>query len=210
MAEAANTPEYLRHYREIVDEKGPGFDATGWRNPDFQIERFRVFGEMYDFAGKVVLDAGAGQADFAAYLIDEKIVYESFHAFEAIPEMARLIATRGLPNVVVHQRDFAADVGCFGEVSDVDVLVFSGSLNTMEQDAAVRVLERAWEACGEAVVFNFLSDRCDPSLLKAETGPASRFDTLALISWALEKTPVVRFRQDYLGGHDATIAMLRP
>ena len=60
VADTQGTPDYLQYYRSIVDEKGPGFDATGWRNPEYQLQRFRVMTEMYDFANKVVLDAGAG------------------------------------------------------------------------------------------------------------------------------------------------------
>ncbi len=209
VAENPGTPEYLQHYRSIVDEKGAGFDATGWRNPDFQLQRFRVLTEMYDFAGKVVLDAGAGQADFASYLLDRNIAYASFHAFEAIPEMAALIARRTLHKVVVHERDFAADLSSFREVPNVDVLVFSGSLNTLTQDRALQVLAEAWDVCGQAVVFNFLSDRCAPELRKAETGPANRFDTVGMLGWALERTPRVRFRQEYFDGHDATIGMFK-
>jgi hypothetical protein len=209
VAKQEPTPEYLQHYRSIVDEKGAGFDATGWRNQSFQIERFRVFQDMYDFTGKVVLDAGAGQADFAAYLLDQDIGYSSFHAFEAIPEMAALIAQRALHNVVVHEVDFAADPSSFRNVADADVLVFSGSLNTMPQAKALEVLTEAWEVCGDALLFNFLSDRCDPALRATETGPASRFDTLRLLDWALERTPRVRFGQEYLDGHDATIGMYK-
>ncbi len=50
----------------------------------------------------------------------------------------------------------------------------------------------------------------DPSRTDENTGPAKRFDTLAMLDWAMTRTPLVRFRQDYLGGHDAAITMLRP
>ncbi|MFG0257961.1 MAG: hypothetical protein ACF8GE_08685 [Phycisphaerales bacterium JB043] len=210
MAERSSTPEYLQHYRSIVDEKGPGFDATGWRNQSFQIERFRVFTEMVDFQSKVVLDAGAGQGDFASYLLENAIEYSSFHAFEAIPEMAQLIGDRSLRDVSVHTCDFAQDQSAFERVPDAQVIVFSGSLNTLTQLHAVEVLGRAWRACSEALVFNFLSDSCAPELRDTETGPANRFDTVGLVEWALQRTHLVRFRQEYLDGHDATIGMLKP
>ena len=47
------------------------------------------------------------------------------------------------------------------------------------------------------------------SLLARPTEPAHRFDTAGMVSWALERTPGVWFRHDYLGGHDATIAMVK-
>ena len=47
------------------------------------------------------------------------------------------------------------------------------------------------------------------ALMEKDTGVATRFDTLDWLDWALRTTPNVRFRQDYLQGHDATIAMLK-
>jgi len=204
-----DTPEYLAHYREILDEKGAGFEATGWRNKDFQRERFRVFCAMQEFTDRVVLDAGAGRADFAVHLLDEGIHYERFIAMDAMAEMTELVRGRGVPRLEGVTHDFAGDARGFEPFRDVDVIVFSGSLNTFEQPHAMRVLDQAWAAAGEAMLFNFLTTRCPAARRGDDTGPAHRFDPLALLDWALGQTPLVRFRQDYLGGHDATIAMRR-
>jgi hypothetical protein len=60
-------------------------------------------------------------------------------------------------------------------------------------------------------VFNFLSDRCAEHLRRQDPTPARRFDTHAMLDWALHRCTSVRFRQDYLPhGHDATIAMITP
>ena len=86
--------------------------------------------------------------------------------------------------------------------ASTDVIVFSGSLNTLPQARAEQTLESAWAATAEALVFNFLSDRTGRPP-KPESGPARRFDSLALLRWAMDRTPLVRFRQDYLKGNDA-------
>lgn len=208
-AEKAAVAAHLQHYRDLIDDVGPGFEATGWRRKDFQSERFRVFMQMQDFEGRVILDAGAGRADLAAHLLDSGIQFERFIAVEAMPEMAELIESRAMPGVEVACYDFATAGDAFSRFDGVDVTLFSGSLNTMPFESARGVLQRAWESAGEGILFNFLSDRCPPELLKKDSGPANRFDTLALIDWATSETSLVRFRQDYLGGHDATIAMLR-
>jgi hypothetical protein len=203
------TPDYLAHYRGLIDEKGAGFEATGWRNADFQRERFRVFCAMQAFTDRVVLDAGAGRADFAVHLLEEGIHYERFIAMDAMAEMTELVRQRSIPRLEGMTLDFAGDARAFERFNDVDVIVFSGSLNTFEQPHALRVLENAWAATREALVFNFLSARCPVARRGDDTGPAHRFDPLALLDWALDQTPLVQFRQDYLGGHDATIAMRR-
>jgi len=203
------TPEYLEHYRQILRDKGPGFEATGWRNPDFQRERFRVSLEMQHCAGRVVLDAGAGRADFAAYMLEQGVEYARFIALDAMEEMTRLVRERALPRVEPVTLDFAGEADAFEQFRGADAIFFGGSLNTFEQDHALRVLQRAWAIEPEALVFNFLTDRCPTPRRDDDDGPANRFDPLALLDWALGQTPLVRFRQDYLGGHDATIAMRR-
>ena len=202
-------PAYLRHYRRIIDTEGAGFEATGWRNEQFQIDRFRVLTEMQDVSGRIVVDAGAGRADLASYLLKQSIRYRRYIALEAMAEMSELIAERRLPDVSVHTVDFVSDADAFARCAPVDVVFFSGSLNTVEQPTALSTLDRAWGAARESVVFNFLTNRCPPELANRDTGPARRFDPLALLDWALARTPLVRFRQDYLGGHDATIAMFK-
>ena len=78
---------------------------------------------------------------------------------------------------------------------------------------AEAVLGRAWEAVsrsqsgqrGGQLVFNFLSDRARRK--NESTGPAHRYDPARLVSWALDRTPLVVLRHDYWGGHDATVWM---
>ena len=90
-----------------------------------------------------------------------------------------------------------------------DVIVVSGTLNAMEESMAREVLGTAFEACSTALVFNFLSDQAQGDWLKRDLAPASRFDTVGWLGWALGRTSLVRFTQSYYGGHDATIAMFR-
>jgi SAM-dependent methyltransferase len=212
---AKRTPPYLEHYRELVDRVGAAFEATGWRNREFQTERFRVMAEMVDFSGMRVLDAGAGRADFAEYLLERGVGFDSMVALDAMPEMVEAIRGRKLDRVEAALGDFASEPDAFTRFGEVDAIVFSGSLNTLDEDHALAVLERAWDAVGGgdgegagALVFNFLSDRAPGAMRGRPTEPARRFSPVRLVDWALDKTPGVRFRHDYLGGHDATIAML--
>ncbi|MDP6312237.1 MAG: NAD(P)-binding domain-containing protein [Phycisphaerales bacterium] len=90
-----------------------------------------------------------------------------------------------------------------------DWIVVSGTLNTMEQPLAETILHTAWQSCDIGLTFNFLSDRPHPRWHDADLGPAHRFHLPAWYAWALERTPLVACRQDYLDGHDATILMRR-
>jgi len=207
-------PPYLDPYLKAVREHGPCFEALLWRNPEYQIARFRVLAEAVPLTGRVLADLGCGRADLADWLHRTGITYGRYFGIEAVPELAAEAARRAveLPEASVLTADFVGDEALFRRLvreHGVDTLVFCGSLNTFEQAGAIEILGRAWQAIrkhtGSALVFNFLSTRTrrpgDP------TGPARRFDPAALIDWALQQTPVAQLRHDYLKGHDATIVM---
>ncbi len=87
------------------------------------------------------------------------------------------------------------------------ILLISGTLNTMTFRQVIHSLDMAWNAVEEAMIFNFLSDRCGPGATP-QVDPARRHGTSKLIDWALKRTWSVQFRQDYFPhGHDATIMM---
>lgn len=200
---------YLDPYRDAVDHFGPSFEATLWANEKFQTIRFQVFCSLFDFSDAAIVDAGAGDGAFARYLHEQGIAYRSYLGLEAMPEMVERADSMAPPNASHAAADFASDPSAYRLAGAPTVIVFSGSLNTFTQRLATETLEHAWAAASGAVLFNFLSLRADAARLSGETGPANRFDPLALSDWALTKTPSVAFRQDYLKGHDATIAMFK-
>ena len=209
---------HLRPYVDAVDRLGPTFEATLWASKDHQRVRFEVLSEMCPFAGLVALDAGCARADLAAFLAQCGLAPAKYVGIEGVPELADAARRAAPTGSVIVEADFVADPESLARAarqagqSDgrVDVALFSGSLNTLRTDEALRVLNAAWPLCRRALAFNFLSDRCAPSLRGSDTGPAHRFDTVGVLKWACSTTPLVRFRQDYFpGGHDATIVMTR-
>ena len=203
------SPDYLRPYADAVRNHGASFEATLWASREKQVGRFAVMVEMADFTGRVVIDAGAGLGDLAAFCQEQGIEYGRYIGLEAMADMARKGAERGLPEAEFETTDFVSDESVFdriGAAHGADLVVFSGSLNTFTEEAAFEVIGRAFGAAREGVVFNFLSSKnherhaIDPS-------PARRFDPARMLDRALVLTPKVRFRQDYFDGHDATIAM---
>jgi len=213
-------PAYLRPYQEAVDAHGPRFEALLWNRPETQLTRFDALVSMLDLDAKTIADMGCGRADLAVFLKDRGIGYGRYIGVEGVAELCDASRKRaedeGLERCEFQELDFVAGEGVFDRLakqSGAQVLAFSGSLNTLAQADAQRVLDHAWASIastpGGALAFNFLSDRHgDPSRRDEDTGPARRFDTMALLDWAMRKTPLVRFRQDYLGGHDAAIAMM--
>lgn len=202
-------PEYLRPYADAVRAHGASFEATLWASREKQVGRFGVIAEMADLTGRVIVDAGAGNGDLAAYCEQRGIRYGRYIGLEAMAEMVQNGEGRNLPEARFEASDFAADPGVFDRLgaSDwVDLVVFSGSLNTFEPEAAFGVVKRAFRAAKEGVVFNFLSAK-NHERNPINPAPARRFEPARMLELALGLTPRVRFRQDYFDGHDATIAM---
>ncbi len=200
---------YLRPYRDAVQEHGSDFKATLWATPKTQRLRFRVFTEMAFFAGKRVLDAGCSRGDFAAYLLEHDQPYQRYIGIDGMPEVIDHARQRGLPHAEFHAGDFVTHPDLL-RLGDPQIITLSGTLNTMDDRTVFQLLDHAWEAAGQALLFNFLSDRVSPKA-PPQGYPARRLPTLALIDWALGRTHDVHFRQDYFpNGHDATLLMHKP
>jgi SAM-dependent methyltransferase len=162
--------------------------------------------DMFDFEGRTILDAGCGRADLARWLCREQVRYRQYLGIDAVPEMLQFAREQGIPNAEFRLLDFVADEHSFCAAAQrgaPDVVVFSGSLNTLPQEMALAVVDRAWSACRIGVVFNFLSvfDGADGE------GPARKYSPVEMVRWALERTVLVAFRHDYLDGRDGTIVM---
>lgn len=208
--------EYLEPYREAVRDAGPRFESLLWKSPEAQRLRFDVIIDVCKLHGRVIADLGAGLGDLAVRMHERGVEYGRYIGVEGVPEFAaegeRRLASAGVPECVWKTGDFVADTDLFKAMvrnDGAEVFAFSGSLNTLRQPDAERVLGRAWEAVsnqkGGQLVFNFLSDRARRR--NESTGPASRYDPARLVSWAMDRTPLVVLRHDYWGGHDATVWM---
>jgi len=205
-------PAYLAAYRDALAHHGPSFEATLWKSRRAQRARFRVLTRMIDLRGRTVLDAGCGLGDLAGYLADRRIAVARYIGIDAFPDIIDRARARALPGAAFEVADFAAAPGMFARFArdaHVDVILFSGSLNTFDQPRAMEVVSAAFDAARVGVAFNFLS-AASPVPPPNPSDPARRFDPAALLAWALSRTPLVRCRSDYLHGHDATIAMIHP
>lgn len=199
---------YLDPYRDAAQKHGSGFDVTLWASERTQRVRFKVFAEMVYLQGKRILDAGCSRGDFASYLLECEIGYDAFIGVDGLPEVIDFANTRKLPRATFHAGDFVQDPKLLS-TGKPQVIAISGTLNTMDLPTATGLLDAAWAAASQTLVFNFLSDTCGRDA-PPQAYPAHRLPTMQLLEWAFKKTWDVRFRQDYMtAGHDATIAMFK-
>ena len=89
--------QYLKPYREAMKRYGPGFEATLWNSREAQVLRFDVMIDLARFAEGVVLDAGCGQGDFAARLIERGVEFTRYVGIDAMPQMIETARERQLP-----------------------------------------------------------------------------------------------------------------
>lgn len=199
--------QYLKPYADMIRRHGPCFEALLWTSRETQRARFCAIAEMCCLTGRVVVDAGCGQGDLLLFLRGEKIGFKRYIGVDALPELLGEAQRHGGADAGFVGADFVADPGVLERLGErAEIIVFSGSLNTLSQQAALRVLDSAWRACTEALVFNFLCEHRSGAI-DPEEGPARRFDTMEMLRFALDRTARVTFRQDYLDGQDGTIAM---
>jgi len=197
---------YLDPYRDAQDDFGNEFGVTLWANTKSQERRFKVFAQMCYLPGKRILDAGCSRGDLADYLNRQEIEYLSYVGIDGLPEVIDYANRRELPRAEFHAGDFVADAKLLS-IGKPQIIAFSGTLNTMGDEVAMKLLDAAWEACSESLLFNFLSSRTTRDQ-REELGPARRLDTLKYLDWAMLRTGAVQLRQDYFKhGHDATIKM---
>ncbi|MCC7145964.1 MAG: class I SAM-dependent methyltransferase [Phycisphaeraceae bacterium] len=197
---------YLEPYRQSQRQHGTDFEVTLWASRRSQRVRFDVMAHMAYLGGKRILDAGCSRGDFAAYLLERGIQYGQYVGVDALGEVIEFARARNLSNAEFIKGDFMQDPPLLSSGAP-QVVCISGSLNTMSDAEVMAVLEQAWVAAGEVLLFNFLPTTAGPQA-PSQTGPARRLNTLWLLDWVQSRTPVWAFRQDYFAhGHDATVMM---
>jgi SAM-dependent methyltransferase len=195
-------PFYLFPYHEARRQGARGFDALLWTSREGQRTRFDVIARMCPLADRRILDVGCGQADLLGRLLELGIVPAHYTGLEMIPATARAARRRKYERCEIVRGDFVREPEKLRR--GADVVVFSGSLNTLSRPQLYLTLRAAWEAAGEALVFNFLSS---PLWCGEDWLTWHRRQTVLSFCRSLGGQP--RFEEGYLEG-DCTVAMARP
>lgn len=203
---------YLKPYREAAIRHGGDFAATLWKSPEAQQKRFQTLIEMLGperCSGTCVVDVGCGRGDLALELDRLGVHPRRYVGIEGVEEIAKIARER------VENLPFATEISLCDVVSEPnrlcefepDIIIASGTLNTMPKDVAEGVVRSIIAAARGAVGFNFLTAQTSKARQEEDTSPAHRFDPIPMLQIALDASPLVAFRQDYLLGHDATIVL---
>jgi hypothetical protein len=151
----AESADYLEPYLQAARRHRGGFESLLWATPRSQRARFETLTRAYDLDGKSILDAGCGRADFMAYLLEGKIRPADYIGLEAVDALADEAEARRYSNSRILRGDFILEPAKL--FVGADVIIFSGSLNTIDDAGFYATLNRALDATAHAVVFNFLN-----------------------------------------------------
>ncbi|MBA3272752.1 MAG: class I SAM-dependent methyltransferase [Chthoniobacterales bacterium] len=196
---SSDGPPYLSPYLRAAKKYGSGFNSLLWARPDTQASRFDAFARATDLHRRTILDVGCGRADLFDFLRERRIEPLHYVGIEAVPALAEEAVKRVGASGMILRADFVAEpVKLFVGAERV---VISGALNTMDNDTFFSSIRRAWEACAEILVFNFLSSA---SLAGLPYLTWHRVEDV--VAFAKTLSPRVTVLDDYLDG-DCTIAM---
>jgi SAM-dependent methyltransferase len=191
--------DYLSPYLTAARQHGGGFGSLLWASAVTQGARFDALARLRSPKGLSVLDVGCGRADFLDFCIARDVAPADYVGIEAVPALADAAVAKRLPNVTITRADFVQQP--LAMFVAADLVLFSGSLNTLAPAQFYATLQRAFEATADALVFNFL---CAPGL--AASSYLHWHRVADVLSFARTLSPNVAHLTDYLDG-DASIAI---
>jgi SAM-dependent methyltransferase len=195
---------YLLPYLKAAERHGSGFASLLWASPQTQAARFDAIERLGQLHGKSILDVGCGRADLLAYLLGRGVRPADYTGIEAVSDLASAAerncaaAHGGTPARVIRADFLREPLRLF---VGADVVVFSGSLNTIDDGPFFDTLRRAFDATADLLVFNFLAS---PYLAGADYLRWRRPSDVQHFCSGLTRD--VRTLDDYLHG-DNTVAL---
>jgi SAM-dependent methyltransferase len=154
---AGAVPFYLMPYHEAREQGVKGFQALLWSSREGQAVRFEMIARNVELAGRTILDVGCGRADLLTHLLARGTVPAHYTGLEVMPAAIRSARRRRLERCRIVAGDFVREPETMAV--GADVVIFSGSLNTLSRPQFHNALKAAWASAGRALAFNFLSSR---------------------------------------------------
>lgn len=198
----AEPADYLEPYEQAARRHRGGFDSLLWASPRSQRTRFQAITRACELDGRSVLDAGCGRADLMGYLLEQKIFPADYIGLEGVGALADEAEAQKYPVTRILRGDFVLDPGKL--FVGAEIVIFSGSLNTLDDPAFYATLDRAIDATAHALVFNFLN-----TTALAGKDYLHWRRTEHVISHLRSRCNDIHTFSDYLAG-DCTIAVFKP
>lgn len=174
-----------------------------WASPATQAARFGAIRKLAELQGRVVLDVGCGRADLLDDLLSHGIRPAHYHGIEAVPELCDVAEAKARRDATIIRADFVRDPTRMSV--GADVVIFSGSLNTLDADVFEASIAAGYHAARRCLVFNFLAS---PMIAARDYLRWHRAEEVAALlrSIAPASSATLKRLDDYLAG-DCTFAL---
>jgi hypothetical protein len=131
----SESPDYLQPYVNAIRRHGPVFRSLLWTSPATQAARFDAIVRVESLHGR-------------------KIRPNHYVGLEAVKPFADAARRKNQPDAQIVEADFVKEPHrlCVG----AEVIVFCGSLNTLNATGFFESITAAYQAASIGVVFNFL------------------------------------------------------
>jgi len=192
-------PAYLAPYVDAARQHNGGFHCLLWATRDAQAARFEAIWRLENPRGRFLVDVGCGRAGLLDFCIARGMAPADYVGIEGVARLVEIAKVKSHSRAKIVLDDFIANPQ--GMFVGANLIVLSGSLNTLRADAFHDAIRHAFEATSHALVFNFLAA---PEIAAAEylhwRAPAD------VLNYVRRLSRNVRVLDDYLQG-DCTIAM---
>ncbi len=193
---------YLQPYQNALRSQGDVFQSLLWASPATQEARFQALLDVQPMHDRTLLDVGCGYADFLQFLRLQGVNPMHYVGLEALPAFAQKARTKCHGHAMIVEGDFVADpIKMF---VGAEIVVFCGSLNTLDRATFYKTLDRAYAATAEVLLFNFL---CSPEL--AGRDYLTWHDPVEVLRFCRTLSANVELSDAYLSG-DATVKITKP
>jgi SAM-dependent methyltransferase len=189
-----------RHYQNLIAKYGnEDARALNWSGTETQYLRFIILSQIGDLSGAKILDVGCGFGDFYPFL-EERFGNIDYTGIDINPESIQTCQSK------YPEACFLIGDGLIEPGEDYDYIIASGTFGYAIPDYKIHYINalKAWmPRARKGIACNFLNARQHiPDPLYAT------FDPLEVHAAALEITPRLLLRQDYLE-HDLSLYLYR-
>ena len=198
---AVAVPSYLEPYQAASRKYGAGFGSLLWASPKTQAVRFKALLQAVPIDGLNVMDVGCGRADLFQYMLATRRYPRSYVGVEGVEALALAAENKHYPNCRIVRGDFVESPSLLDDAADV--LLYSGSLNTMDSRLFYACIGAGFVAAKQAMAFNFL---CSPLLAGASHLAWHPADEV--VDFCRQLCGRIEFSNQYMRG-DATIALFK-
>jgi len=192
----------INRYSERYQRLGYDVKSLGWGSTEQQEYRFsQTLDIASDFSDKHVLDIGCGFGDYYKFLKKSGAAPKTYTGYDLNPDLINEAKKQYASDEHVNF-DVANILETAADEPQADIVAMFGVLNLNlagkvdNYEYSHKIIKNAFSFTKECLIIDFLSAVLDPAYPKEDF--VFYHDPLKMLEFALELSPKVALKQDYL------------